>query len=163
MRFLSMLLILSAVIFNPVSPEPPPASPQILLLKGACFEPGHFSPEEARIAAVLDAVGHFTNYYGVKNEREEPEGTRITHRWSNEVLRFEQQSLIGNDFSLKKSHVKVFYKGQLRFTLSDGTLQARRPLAYLKSILKYAALAVKDFEETPDMVVAHLLIIGGRL
>lgn len=163
MRFLSMLLILSAVIFNPALPENSAALPQTLLLKGACFEPENFSAEEARIAAVLDAVGHFTNYYGTRIEKEEDAGTRIIHRWANDFLLLEQETLIGNDFSLKHSSIKISYKGQLRFSLSDGTLQAKRPLSYLKSILKYAALAVKDFEETKEMVIVHILIIGGRL
>ena len=163
MRFLSTLLILSAIICNSAVPAPSPAPPQTLLLKGACYHPEEMTPEDARIAAVLDAVGHFTNYYGSKTEQEEKAGTRITHRWANDYLRFEQETLIGKDFSLKSNSVRIFYKGQLRFTLADGRLQARRPLIYLKSILKYAALAVKDFEESKEMVVARILIIGGRL
>ena len=163
MRFLSMLLILSAVICNTALPAPPAAAPQTLLLKGACFHPEDFTPEEARIAALLDAVGHVTNYYGPKTEKEEKDGTRITHRWANDHLLFEQETLIGHDFSLKSTRINVYYKGQLRFTLANGTLQAMRPLIYLKSILKYAAMAVKDFEETKEMVVAHVLLIGGQL
>jgi len=158
LRFLLMLLILSVTACRTLpSVHRRPPGP-VIVLQGACYEPARYPGEQGRLIALLDALSHFTAYYGKTATTVENGATRLVSTWEEAPLLFQREILIGKENTLKKSVFTLTRRGQKRFFLINGEIKIKSPLHVLEKMAEEAGLFVKEYSETDESVVVRLTI-----